>query len=91
MVSMSGDPFVAEDGSVILNIQDFGAIGDGKFDNRVPLEMAYAAAVQLSKSGIPATIYVPSGTYWVNPIKPGGLSVVGNPRSLLSKAWWRGK
>lgn len=78
---------LAEEESVIVNVKDFGAKGDGKTDDRGAILAAFSYAVDnyISKS-IPATVYFPEGEYGLlyggmyikMPFGSGNLTVKGD-------------
>jgi hypothetical protein len=54
----------------VLNVRNFGAIGDGATDDTA----AFSAAIQQVNArlagGIPATLYIPAGVYYLNGTTP---------------------
>ncbi len=59
---------------VFLNIRDFGARGDGKSDDTQALLAAMDAATRDK-----GTVYFPSGTYCIHPVKvPSHITLMGN-------------
>ena len=63
-IPVAAEEVYAEDGSVIVNVKDFGAVGDGKTDDRQAiLEAFYFAMVEYMNHDIPVTVYFPEGQY----------------------------
>lgn len=52
------------DESVVVNVKDFGAVGDGKTDDRAAMLAAFDYAVyHYASKSIPVTVYFPEGEY----------------------------
>ena len=58
--------------NIVVNIKDFGAVGDGVVDDAPALRAAMAVLV--AKGG--GKLYIPAGTYYLNSGDPRGLSLV---------------
>ena len=57
-------PVAAQEESVIVNVKDFGAVGDGKTDDRTAImEAFYFALTEYMVDAIPVTVYFPEGQY----------------------------
>ncbi|MBQ3000062.1 MAG: right-handed parallel beta-helix repeat-containing protein [Clostridia bacterium] len=80
-----------EDGAVVdnmtyINVKNFGAVGDGKTDDKAALLSAFEYALQ----NLPATVYFPEGEYGLSegglyislPLGVGGLTVCGDGGEL---------
>ena len=73
--------------SVVLNVKDFGAVGDGKTDDRTAImETFHVALLDYMQYDIPVTVYFPEGQYGLLyggmyiylPRGYGNLTVVGD-------------
>ena len=63
----------ATDESVVVNVKDFGAVGDGKTDDRAAMLAAFDYAVyHYASKSIPVTVYFPEGEYG---LKQGGMYI----------------
>ncbi len=57
-------PVRAQEDTVIVNVKDFGAVGDGKTDDRTAImEAFYFALTEYMVDAIPVTVYFPEGQY----------------------------
>lgn len=66
----------------MINVKDFGAIGDGVFNNVTAIQNAIAAAIA-GQGGRGVDLYFPSGIYAIN----GPVAVVGNNVMLRGAGW----
>jgi hypothetical protein len=76
--SASGSVTLQVNQGSVVNVTNFGAMGDGATDNTTPFTTAFAAACALPTS----TVYIPSGIFVVNPsISPiticSGMTITG--------------
>ncbi len=76
--SVATEPENRKPAPTALNVQDFGAVGDGKKDNTE----AFTAALKAAEGGN-GTVFVPRGSYLI-----GGNLVV--PRSVMMEGIFRG-
>ncbi len=58
----------------VVNVESFGAIGDGKTDDTAAFSAAITAAGKLTN----ATVYVPAGRYLVSQINLGSEQLLGD-------------
>lgn len=57
-------PVAAQEESVIVNVKDFGAVGDGQTDDRTAImEAFYFALTEYMVDAVPVTVYFPEGQY----------------------------
>ncbi len=58
--------FVPPEGSGVVNVKDFGAIGDGIADDTEAIRAAVVAAIDVSRYRANPFVYLPKGTYKVS-------------------------
>ena len=66
ILPLSALPAMAEDDpeSVVLNVKDFGAVGDGKTDDEAAIWATFECALMdYMVKDIPVTVYFPEGQY----------------------------